>query len=193
MISLPVVTVFYGLMGALGVALAIYWAQINPLVWQGSTGEPLVAAVVGVVAGFVVVALSDALDRVAAWARRLSAGFKEMLGPLTLVDIAVIAVLSSVCEELFFRGFLLQALSVAWLPESIALPGGVLISSLVFGALHIGPDWKTFWPWTLMAFLMGLAFAAMFILTGNLLAPILAHFTINFINLISITQGEDEE
>jgi membrane protease YdiL (CAAX protease family) len=44
-----------------------------------------------------------------------------------------------------------------------------------------------------MAIVMGGAFGLMFQLTGNLLAPILAHFTINFLNLIAIMNNKPSE
>ena len=58
----------------------------------------------------------------------------------------------------------------------------------MFGAVHVGPDPKTFFPWTIMAVVMGFVLGGMYLYTGNVLAPILAHFTINFLNLSLIAQ-----
>jgi len=59
---------------------------------------------------------------------------------------------------------------------------GLWIAAAVFGLLHTGPNTR-FLPWTVMAFGAGLLFGAMVLWTGNLLAPMLAHFVINFLNL----------
>jgi membrane protease YdiL (CAAX protease family) len=46
-----------------------------------------------------------------------------------------------------------------------------------------------------MAIVFGGVFGWIYLYTGNLLGPILAHFTINFFNIMSITQryGEPRE
>ena len=46
----------------------------------------------------------------------------------------------------------------------------------------MGPG-KRFVPWTVSALALGVAFGALAQETGNLGAPIAAHFTINFLNL----------
>jgi len=78
-------------------------------------------------------------------------------------------------EEMLFRGLLQPAIGIVW-------------SSLIFGLLHVGPD-RRYAPWTLMAIGMGFAFGGLHYYTGNLLAPILAHFTINHFNLTAIAKG----
>jgi membrane protease YdiL (CAAX protease family) len=46
----------------------------------------------------------------------------------------------------------------------------------------VGPSWR-FWPWTLSAAILGIFLGYLFTLTGDLGGPIVAHFTINFLNL----------
>ena len=41
-------------------------------------------------------------------------------------------------------------------------------------------------PWTIFALVLGFALGGLLLLTGSLLAPILAHFTINYFNLHQI-------
>lgn len=110
------------------------------------------------------------------WARRLRREFREVLGPLSAGEILVLAAGSSIGEEMFFRGALLPA-----------LPAGLWLSSLLFALPHVGPGAR-FLPWTASSLVAGLAFGAMFVLTGNLLAPVAAHFLINLINLRHITE-----
>ena len=59
----------------------------------------------------------------------------------------------------------------------------------LFALLHVGPG-RRFLPWTLWALVMGLVFGALVELTGDLGAPIVAHFTINFLNLHYIARVE---
>ncbi len=128
-------------------------------------GGPAIGATVGL---FVVV-----LTRLAArhfeWARELNTSFRHLLGPLTGREILILALASSIGEELLFRGALLPWLGVSW-------------QALVFALLHVGPK-KRFLPWTASAFVLGAAFGELAIRTGNLGGPIAAHFMINFLNL----------
>ena len=94
------------------------------------------------------------------------------MGPLGLWKIALLALLSSVAEEAFFRGALQPGL-------------GLAATALLFGALHIGPS-RHFLPWTLMAFGLGLWLGYLFDITGTLVAPIVCHGTINLFELTAI-------
>ena len=101
--------------------------------------------------------------------RTLHVSFRDLLGPLTGRDMLILALASAIGEELLFRGALLP-----WL--------GLWPQGLVFALLHVGPG-KRFVPWTVSALALGVAFGAIALETGNLGAPIAAHFTINFLNL----------
>lgn len=83
-------------------------------------------------------------------------------GPVTVVLIAVAA---GVGEEALFRGVVQPALA-AHTPIAIA----VLLTGLLFGAAH----WIT--PtYALLASIVGSYLGALFMLSGNLLAPVVAH------------------
>jgi membrane protease YdiL (CAAX protease family) len=103
------------------------------------------------------------------WSRNLHIEFRGLLGPLSDLDILVFALLSAVAEEMFFRGALQPLL-------------GIVPTSFIFGFLHIAPSRK-FISWPFQALAMGFAFGGMYWLSGNLAAPIMAHFTINYQNL----------
>lgn len=134
-----------------------------------SAGLLLVGPVLGLIGGLLVVALTRVATRRYAWARALHTSFRDVLGPLTAQEIAVLALASSIGEELLFRGALLP-----WL--------GVWAQALVFALLHVGPG-KRFLPWTASALILGVALGEMAQATGSLGAPIAAHFAINFWNL----------
>ena len=123
----------------------------------------------GVAAGVLVVILSRIAVRRFDWARALHHNFRELLGPLTSREILIMALASSIGEELLFRGALQP-----WL--------GLVPQAVLFGLLHIGPG-RRFLAWTVWALGMGLAFGGLVTLTGDLGGAIVAHFTINFMNL----------
>lgn len=129
----------------------------------------LLGPVLGFIAGLAVVLLTRAAAARFAWAKNLQASFRDLLGPLTNAEIFILASASSIGEELLFRGAL-----APWL--------GVWVQAAIFALLHIGPG-RRFLPWTLSAFLLGLAFGELALHTGSLGAPIVGHFAINFFNL----------
>lgn len=129
----------------------------------------LIGASLGIGFGLLVARLSKFLVHKWNWAKGLHIEFRGLLGPLADVDVLVFALLSAIGEELLFRG-------------AIQSSFGIVPASIVFGLLHIGPNRK-FLPWPAQAIVMGFALGGLFWLTGNLVAPILAHFTINYQNL----------
>ena len=163
---------FYVFLSLLGLALArvfhVNFWHVSPLVPH----FPSLAVIPsGLALGVIVVILSHILDRFPRFAR-LNALIARHLPYLGLGDIIFLSVLSSFSEELLFRGVLLQVI-------------GIHASSFIFGLLHYGGK-RDFVLWGLMGWAMGYLLAGIFFLTGSLLAPILAHFTINYFNLIHI-------
>jgi membrane protease YdiL (CAAX protease family) len=135
---------------------------------------PAVASSLGsVVLGGALAAVTIASTRVlvarAAWARRLRADFRALLADAGPGDAAWLALTSGIGEELLFRGALLP-----W--------WGLGLSSLAFGALHVGPA-RRFLAWTAWATLMGALFGAIYLATGHLEGCVLAHVLVNLVNL----------
>lgn len=184
-LSVQMVVVFYGVLVLVSFGLALLFDDLDLLVWHRELTAPLwMDAAVGLVFGLIVVVVSQILDHTTEWAERLGREFGKLLGPLSVGAIFIIACASGFAEELFFRGFLQQVLSDYVVGEW----WGLAIASLIFGSLHIGPDARTFLPWTAMAIVFGAAFGWMYMYSGNLLGPVVAHFTINFFNLLAITR-----
>lgn len=161
----------YAAMGILAFLIAagrgdpdLYRLGGTPAVWQLGAG-PLI----GLALGLGVVGLTRFATARFQWARDLHTSFHDLLGPLTGREIVILALASSVGEELLFRGALLP-----WL--------GVWVQAAVFAVLHIGPG-RRFLPWTASALVLGIAFGFLAKWTGNLGGPIAAHFTINYLNL----------
>ena len=85
-------------------------------------------------------------------------------------SLVLVSIFSGVGEETFFRG--------AVQPEF-----GLVVASLVFGLVHVGPD-RRYLVWTVWALLAGFLFGVLYEITGGLLAPILAHSAHNAATLL---------
>jgi len=85
-------------------------------------------------------------------------------------DLILVSAFSGVGEEAFFRGALQPVL-------------GLVLTSLLFGALHIGPD-RRYLVWTLFSIGAGFLFGFLYEWTGGLLAPIVAHVLHNAATLL---------
>ena len=170
------VTVVYLGLGA----VALGWGALRgqPNIWHFPGRDPAVFTGIlgGLAAGLLIVFASRMALYRFEWARSLHRELRHMLSPLSDVEIVVLALASSIGEEMFFRGALLPAIGLAG-------------SSAVFALLHIGPKARHL-PWTASSFVVGLLFGAMFQWTGDLTGPIIAHFLVNFLNLRHVAQVE---
>jgi membrane protease YdiL (CAAX protease family) len=92
--------------------------------------------------------------------------------------LLVLGVASGVAEELFFRGLLTPLI-------------GLVLSSIAFGALHQLRG-RAGVVWTIWAAIMGFLFGGLFLATGSLLGPIIAHAGINVINLRFLRDTDPE-
>ena len=126
-------------------------------------------AAVGAAAGGALLACWETLRQLLPAARGLEERLGELLGGLTAPQAIALAAMSGFSEELFFRGAVQGA--VGW-----------LAASLLFALLHTGPG-RELRLWTLFALSAGLLFGALMLWRGNLLAPALAHFLVNAVNL----------
>ncbi len=193
-VSTGMAVVFYGIMIIIAVAIGGWWLNLDLIEWHNRWETALwLDVLLGAGLGVVTVIASRILEHTTQWARVLGEEFRKILGNLSPTQVMVLAVTSGVAEEVFFRGFLQQALSELWLQNDWL---GLVVASLIFGLIHVGPDRKKFLPWTIMAVVMGFGFGLLYLYTGNILAPVVAHFTINFFNLLHIArdkQGDEEE
>lgn len=96
--------------------------------------------------------------------------------PISLPLALILAALTSVSEELFFRGALLSLFG--------ASPFGVWGQALVFGLMHPAP--LRGWSYTLYTFVAGLAFGYATLLTGSLWAAMIAHFAVNLQGFLEV-------
>jgi membrane protease YdiL (CAAX protease family) len=166
-------TVTYALLG-IGAATAASLLGHDPWVTRSALGlsGPFAMAtslVMGALLAGTTVAASRVFVRTHAWARALHADLRPAVRGASELGIAVMALASGIGEELVFRGLLVPVV-------------GLGLSSALFGLLHQVRG-RARWAWAAWATCMGLAFGAIFVLTGSLAGPILAHVAINFANL----------
>ena len=123
----------------------------------------------GVTAGALLVGLWALAARMLASARKVEEHIAGLLGAVERDEIIALALISGIAEEIFFRG----GVQGSW---------GWLWATALFAALHSGPG-RAFRAWTLFALIAGLLFAGLTLWTGNLLAAIAAHASVNGVNL----------
>ena len=127
----------------------------------------------GVFLALVISIVSSLVYRFWSAYRRSADYYLELvIKPLLWVDLIWLGLLPGLSEELLFRGVMLPALGL-----NVA---AVLISSLLFGVLHLSGEQQ--WPYVVWATIVGgiLGFATL--LTGNLLVPIVAHILTNLMS-----------
>ena len=163
-----------------------HFLQVPPLAAllpaNGHT-PPWLAAGMGVLATVPAVLLALLLDRwpLTAGLRRLKHLMRHEVGvwfrPLRLWEIALVSLLAGVGEELLFRGLVQRGLAqLGPLANSPWLP--LVLASLVFGACHALT--KTY---AVLAAGMGAYLGALYLMTGDLIAPIITHALYDFVLL----------
>ena len=160
-----------------GGLLAWFWREYGELVLQ--TLPSLAEAALAVAVGLTVFGLWIHLD--APWMRlgEASAGFVptdangQLMWPLIAVRWVGASLLVPVMEELFWRSFLMRWVQSpqfeSVLPQQVGLKA-VVLSTFVFMLAH------TLW---LAAIVAGLAYAWLYIRTGKLWVPVIAHAVTN--------------
>ncbi len=161
-------------------ALAGAWISLRgdsclrSLLGVGPESNLAIAFVLGLGSGLAFVLFGYFCAQSFDWAKKLEEEFKNLLGPLSIPSVIMIALVSSFAEEFFFRAAMQPVL-------------GLTMTSLTFGLLHIGPG-RVFLPWTILATLMGFYLGWLFEWTGSLIAPITCHLVINAINLFRLSR-----
>jgi membrane protease YdiL (CAAX protease family) len=161
---------------ALLLGAAMLWAGLSgdSILYSSAGAEvrgvrPLRDVGLGIVAGALVILLSDQLTRRTRLGAELARSLGQLLGRLSVAECALLAAVSAVAEEAFFRGVLQPRI-------------GLLAAALIFGLAHFVPR-RELAPWALFAVAAGLLLGVLFESTGNLVAPVVAHASINAVNL----------
>lgn len=168
----PWMSGIYVALGAAGAGLSAWinggnpWVHASP--WHPSSRE-LVAVVAGLIVGLFIVASSQVAARRLVWARRLHEDLRPFVDGCSTGLVIWMAVLSGVSEELVFR---------SWLGGWI----GLVPQAVIFALLHQTPG-KSRWVWLTWTLAVGLVFGWMFQVIGSLTATVVAHVTVNALNM----------
>ena len=163
--------IFYAILGAVGVI----WIELarSPIDWGRLLlgPRPFFAMGLGLAAGLLMVLISRLL---ANWRpiERLFRQFVAVLGKISPKAAFLLAASSAIGEELIFRGA-----AQPWL--------GLWVTSTLFAIVHV-PLNRHFIAWPIFAFGGGLIMGSCAEVSESLLAPIVAHFTVNWLNLRAI-------
>ena len=95
---------------------------------------------------------------------------------LPLVTAIFHFLVTAVGEEILFRGVLFR-----WIDEKWGFTVALVVSALLFGAMHLGQPGATWWSSLAIAIEAGLLLGAAYKLAGNLWLPIGIHWAWNFV------------
>ena len=128
----------------------------------------------GLGAGALVILASAELTARTQMGQTLARILAEAIGPLRLRDCLVLAALSGIAEEALFRGALQPQVGLGW-------------ASVLFALAHLVPR-RELLPWSAFALAAGLLLGGLYAVTGNLVAPVVAHVAVNAVNLRRLTR-----
>jgi membrane protease YdiL (CAAX protease family) len=157
--------------------IALIWAFFQKLPWRAALTPTLADSVFGVSAGLLILSINYAAieygSRYSLFFRTIKHLIEEDVSPLfqhvNLVVVILIAIVSGVAEEIFFRGVLQANI-------------GIWLASVVFGLAHIWKKSAIFYG--IYATMLGLLFGGLYVWSGSLWVPILAHVVNNFVAIL---------
>lgn len=180
------VAVAYLAASASAIAIALLWRGASPFNFYGEPWLVLPSAlghayslIIGLALGAAVAFSTRIFVARYAWARNLHTELRPVARDLSAAGIIAVAAFSALGEELWFRGVL-----EPWI--------GLWLQAALFGIVHAQLRGPSRWAWISWATIMGLAFGAIFQLTGSLAGPIAAHALINSLNLYYLKSHDPE-
>ena len=175
----------------LGVAAGLAWALDTPLLGGSETlgeGQPgLLGALLAGGAGLVATApllllfwwgLRSRYPPAVGIRRTLDTLAFLLLGQWSIAQLVGISILAGICEEILFR-----AVIQGGLVEPVGTLAALLLASIAFGLAHL-----ITLAYAITAALIGLYLGGLWILTGNLLAPVVAHAVYDAVALIYLVR-----
>lgn len=146
------------------------WQSLPPgdvgLAWQVAYG---LAAAAGAIAVDGLLHYTQLFLRGETYRREFLAFGGVVLGPMRWPEYLTGGAMAALAEEPLFRGLLLPLILSAT-SSSVA---AVLVTALIFAACH-SIAWK-YWPFWLWGMWEGIAFGILYLVTGSLIAPMIAH------------------
>jgi len=141
---------------------------------------PLVALLAWYFVSYLIFQATDVWDQTVAYGRSEFLPSEPTIATLVIFFVAIGPV-TAVVEETFFRGIIYQ-----WLRTRMAVWPGIVLSALLFAAVHfyyLLPGGLVGAVWSFEVFLLGIAFAFIFERCGSLWPAILLHM----INNVGVT------
>jgi uncharacterized protein len=171
-LSRPQILIFMGITAIFLLAIAKIWqklggvkllaVQFNPQAWLWSIA---LAAGITLASGIV-------YRLWPAYRRSADIYLELVIKPLEWSDLIWLGLLPGLSEELLFRGVMLPALGLNL--------GAVLITSILFGVLHLSGNGQ--WPYVIWATIVGFALGYCALVSGNLVVPVVAHIVTNLVS-----------
>lgn len=176
---LRVATIFYSAMILIGLSISFWWHKsfFKAFSINHSPYEWLRIAGAGILVTLILIILSHFFEEWFESFRVLKKTVTMLLGPCSKLSIVYLALLSAFGEEIFFR-------------SAIQPFAGIIITSVLFGVLHLGPEGKIS-AWTIWAVIAGFLLGWIYKGTESLWPPVLAHFLVNAVSLYSVRRSFD--
>ena len=165
--TLRLATFFYAALTLGSVMYAWLFGHLGRILGETAAGPSGLFR--GAVTGVGIVLITHAAYRLFAFAREASRMMGRILGPLTPAQAVYLAALSGFAEELCFRGALWPHLGLAG-------------TSILFGLVHTIPA-RQLALYPVFAALAGVVFGSLRQATGSVWPAVVAHATVNAINL----------
>ena len=164
----PAALLYVALLAAAGIAS--WWTRPGlSLITAPPRALALPWWLAGLGAGLGIVVVTALVQRRSEAMQRLAAELAEMVAPVTWPRVAVLALLSGICEESLFRGPVQHAI-------------GIVPAALVFALLHGGLA-RRYLAWSAFALVAGLTFGLLADTYASIAPAALAHIVVNAINL----------
>jgi len=167
---------------ALAAGFLLGHSPLSSLRWSLAAAGWGVVATLPMVLGLVIVERASwrPLRRVSQVVTRL---VRELFARTPLLELALISAAAGLGEEMLFRGLLQDGLARA-IGGSAGVPIALVVASVAFGVAH--PVTPTY---ALLGALSGLYLGGLFLFSGNLLAPVVAHALYDLVALAYIARA----
>lgn len=170
-------TIVYGIMAACGLAaMAFFHDSIQTaFLWPSAPMEMGRIVASGLTAAGVLLVLSYFFEDWFESFRELKSIIMQVLGKVSVPMAIYLSLVTSIGEELLFRG-------------AIQPFAGVLLTSILFGMLHMGHK-GLISAWSVWAFIAGYLLGWMYEETTSIWPPLIAHFGVNMVSILSLRRA----
>ena len=166
--------------GLVGIALGLGWLLDTPafaqfqLSWRGVSQGVLATLLLVLCAGFLEYTPVKDLFRLS------RAHIIRLFSDASLLDLALVAGVAGLGEEVLFRGVIQTSLATHFGPLA-----GVLIAAILFGLVH-----SLSLAYVISATLIGIYLGCLLLICDNLLVPIITHGLYDFIVLVVLIRRD---